>query len=267
VNRFGLTLTVFLATTCGRGESTTEALTVGTEQAAAETSETTVGSATEQPDSPAAPLPAWPEGAASAIKALYAGSWVPDGAEGFDEQWIDEAALVETYTKRRAGRRLWRGMRSTDGVLPVDVLVNDREGPAVTYLYVLNYRRPDDPFADMTTLEYDDEPAVLHLRYRGRARLLFNGEVIIDVPAPPAGEVGEARAAVTMTDGFDVVLVKLGRGSNELGWSYDCELRMSDLQGGKIDKQGWNTMRAPDALSELMDQSPVDKEPGTPPSR
>lgn len=254
MNRFGLTLTLFLlATTCGRGESTTEALTVGT--------------TTEQPDSSEGPLPGWPEGAASAIKALYAGSWTPDGAEGFDEQWIDEAALVETYTMRRAGRRFWSGLRSADGVLPVNVLVHDREGPAVTYLYVLNYRRPDDPSADMTTLEYDDEPAVLHLRYRGRARLLFDGEVVIDVPAPPAGEVGEARAAVTMTGGFDVVLVKLGRGSNELGWSFDCELRMSDLQGEKIDKQGWNTMRASDVLSELVDQPPADEEPGAPPPR
>jgi hypothetical protein len=265
VNRLGILLTVVLWTGCAEGDDPVETPAVATDPAATTEAVTTADDAAQQHDAPAVSLPGWPEAASPAIKALYAGSWAPDGPEGFDEQWIDEAGLVETYTKRRAGRRMWRGLRSSDGVLPVDVLIRDREGPLVTYLYVLNYRRPDDPFADFGEFDYEDEAAVLHLRYRGRARVLFDGKLIIDVPAPPAGEVGEARAAVTLTDGFDVVLVKLGRGSDELGWSLDCELRLSDEQGDAIERQGWNTMRASDVPSELAAKPDVATETDPPP--
>ena len=199
------------------------------------------------------PLP-WPEQALPAFKALYTGSWVPDGPDGFDEQWFDEAALVETYTKRRAGRRIWRGLRSSDGVMPLDLLIRDRTGPAVGFVYVLNYRSNADPSVSIESVIYDDEPAILHLRYQGRTRVLFDGEVVLDVPAPPPGELGHAQAEVTMTDGFDVILVKAGRGSPELGSSMNFELRLSDLDGAPIAKQGWNTMRASDARSELVEE-------------
>ncbi|MFT7465434.1 MAG: hypothetical protein ACI9EF_003801, partial [Pseudohongiellaceae bacterium] len=70
-------------------------------------------------------------------------------------------------------------------------------------------------------------------------------------PAPPPGEVAVARASVTMTDGFDVVLVKVGRGSPELGLSMNFELCLSDDNGEPIPMQGWNTMRASDVPTEL----------------
>ncbi|MFT7464927.1 MAG: hypothetical protein ACI9EF_003287, partial [Pseudohongiellaceae bacterium] len=117
---------------------------------------------------------AWPQNGTLALKALYAGSWAPREPEGFDEQWIDESALVETYTKRRAGRRIWQGLRSSDGIIPLDLLIRDREGPAVGYVYVLNYRRPDDPATAIGDMDYDESPGVLYLRHRGRAKVLFD---------------------------------------------------------------------------------------------
>lgn len=194
----------------------------------------------------------WPEQALPAFKALYTGSWVPDGPDGFDEQWFDEAALVETYTKRRAGRRLWRGLRSPDGIMPLDLLIRDRTGPAVGFVYVLSYRRPDVLGTDFADYTYTDQQAILHLRHRGRTRILFDGAVVIDVPAPPPGAVGYAQAEVTLTDGFDVLLAKVGRGSAELGSEMNFEVRLSDLDGAPLPLQGWNTMRASDALSELV---------------
>lgn len=246
-------LTLLLAAACSDSRSQADAQVAAGDDAeagvtATQTAEPASGSADGEAVSAVLP---WPEEAPPAFKALFAGSWAPRDPEGFDEQWIDEAALVETYTKRRAGRRLWRGLRSTDGVMPLDLLIRDREGPAVAYVYVLNYRRPENAFAAFDDVAYDDAPAVLHLRHRGRARVLFDGAVVLDLPAPPAGEVGQAQAVVTMTDGFDVVLVKVGRGSPELGHSMNFELRLSDPQGAPIAMQGWNTMRASDVPSEL----------------
>ena len=240
MRRAGWLIVLLVAGACGPGEEN------------AEVSETQGAVAAVEADAVArAPLP-WPEQALPAFKALYAGSWNPAGPEGFDEQWFDEAALVETYTMRRAGRRIWQGLRSSDGVMPLDLLIRDRTGPAVGFVFVLSYRRPEVPGTDFSDYTYSDQQAILHVQHQGRTRILYDGVVVIDVPAPPSGEVGHAQAEVTLTDGFDVLLAKVGRGSPELGSEMNFEVRLSDLDGAPIVRQGWNTMRASDAPSELV---------------
>jgi len=282
VRRAGGLIVLLVAAACGPGASHVDAQSATESSATAEVSEAqdatpetgaAAGMATEtdadEAGAGAAPVAdadaptavPWPEQALPAFKALYAGSWVPDGADGFDEQWFDEAALVQTYTKRRAGRRIWRGLRSSDGVMPLDLLIRDRTGPAVGFVYVLNYRRPGVPEEDYADFEYADEQAILHLRHQGRTRLLFDGVVVLDVPAPPPGEVGQAQAMVTMTDGFDVLLAKVGRGSSELGSEMNFEVRLSDLDGAPLPSQGWNTMRSSDAISELVEEPSQVAEP------
>ena len=182
----------------------------------------------------------WPEDAPPLVKAIYAGSWVPDGALGFDEEWIDEAGLVQAYTGRHAGRRIWQGLLSQDARLPMDQLVRDRTGPAVAYLFSLLVRSMPDP-----TLEgaFDPQPAVVHVRHSGRVRLRFDGEIVLDAPAAPPGQTSVSRVRVNLTDAFDVILLKLGRGSPELGDSMDVELRVSAPDGSPIPYQSYYTMR------------------------
>ena len=197
-----------------------------------------------QDGSPTAPpLPAWPELAEPARKALLAGSWTPADSADFDQAWIDEAGLRETYSGRRAGRRLWAGMRTAGDVLPVDTLVRDRRGPAVAYVYVLVMRDRDGD--RLTESAYDDEPAVLHLRHRGRVAAWFDGERVIDAAAPTDGGWRHVAAPVRLTEAFDVLLLKCGRGSPELGPTMDVEVRLSTPEGEPVPLQAWNTMRPP----------------------
>jgi len=207
-----------------------------------------------QANDPGSPLAAWPVDATPMEKALIAGSWRIDEQNDFEREWIDEQALRVAYTNRRAGRRKWMGIRGDSDVLPVDALIRDREGPAVAYVYALVQRDVPEPF-EPDAYEFP-LAAVLHLRHRGRARLWLDGERVLDVPAPPPGEVGQAAALVTLTDAFDVILVKIARGSPELGHSMDLQIRLSLPNGAAIPQQLFNTMRPshlpPDIAPELL---------------
>jgi hypothetical protein len=190
-------------------------------------------------------LPPPREDVPTPIKAMLVGSWAPDPEEGFDHAWLDEAGLREVYSLQRASRRIWKGFSTDDDTLPLDLLIRDREGPAVAYVYVLSYR--DDP-----TLAFPDAPAVLHVRHRGRLQARLDGALVLDAPAPPPGHWGEARAPVTLTSSYDVLLLKLGRGSPELGDSLDVQVRLSAPDGTPIPTQGWYTMRPPGRPSDLV---------------
>ena len=73
----------------------------------------------------------------------------------------------------------------------------------------------------------------------------------LDLPPAAPGEWSEASAPVVLTDPYDVLLLKLGRGSDELGESLDVEVRVSAPDGSAIPGQGWNTMRPPGLPSDL----------------
>ncbi len=192
--------------------------------------------------------PPWPDDAPALHKGMLVGSWAPNGDEGFEQAWIDEPLLVQAFTKWRAGRRSWLGITTNGPRMGVDVLIRDRTGPAVAYLMSLVQRRPEDP-ASLERLP--DVQAVLHVRHRGRLAAWFDGRKIIDAPAPPPGEVGLVQVPVVLSNGYDVLLLKLGRGSPELGDSMDVEVRVSDLDGRPIPQQDWNTMRNSEQPSDL----------------
>ncbi len=203
-------------------------------QVASDTNETAsspTGSAANTADLPRASSACPP-----LAKGLVVGTWTPPEDSGFEQTWIDEAGLRETFTKQKAGRRAWRGFGSASDETLVDALLNDREGPAVGYLFTLVQRMGEDG-------EWPDRDAVLHLRHRGRVSAHFDGALIVDAPAPRAGTWGEVRIPVRLTGAFDVVLLKLGRGAPQLGDSMNVDLRISNPDGSPMDGQGWNTMR------------------------
>lgn len=195
----------------------------------------------------------WPADAPPLVSALIAGTWSVDGADGFEQAGIDETGLRVAYTRRAAGRRSWGGLRGDADHLPINVVLRDREGPAMAYVYALVQRDVADPLAPTALTP---TPAVLHLRHRGRVRAWFDGRQVLDAPAPQAGTVGHAQASVVLTDAFDVILVKLGRGSPGLGESFDLELRLSAPDGSAIPHQAFNTMRPnhlpPDVPAEML---------------
>lgn len=191
--------------------------------------------------------PPWPVDAEPLAKGMLAGSWAP-GEEGFDQAWIDEVGQVQAFTNWRAGRRRWRGIATKGDALAVDVLIRDRTGPAVAYVFTLVQRSIGDP-ADPRIP--DDAQAVLHIRHRGRLRAWFDGRLVADAPAPPPGEVGLIQVPVVLSSIYDVLLLKLGRGSPELGESMDVEARLSDLQGRPLEGQRWNSMRSAEMPSDL----------------
>jgi hypothetical protein len=99
---------------------------------------------------------------------------------------------------------------------------------------------------------------VLHLRHRGRVRVRLDGRLVLDEPAPPVGGWREARAAVTLTGPYDVLLAKVGRGDDELGHSMDLEVRVSAADGSPLPGQDWNSMRPPGMPSDLPADPPAD---------
>jgi hypothetical protein len=182
------------------------------------------------------PLPPSAAEARPLFKGLVIGSWAPEGDAGFDHDWVGEASLQEAWTRQTVSRRAWKGFTAGDATVRMDSLLNDRQGPAVGYLFSLIARTGggDDP---------DDQAAVLHLRHRGRLRAWLDGVVVFDLPAPPAGTWGEARAPVVLSGPYDVLLFKLGRGSETLGPSMEVEARVSAPDGSPLPAQTWNSMR------------------------
>ncbi|HZL99384.1 MAG TPA: hypothetical protein VFD43_03945, partial [Planctomycetota bacterium] len=182
------------------------------------------------------PLPPCSPDAPALFKGLVVGTWEPDGAAGFDESWVDEPALREAWTRNSVSRRTWKGFTVSDAAVRVDALLADRTGPAVGYLFSLVSRGTAAP-------ELGDAPAVLHVRHNGRLRAFVDGLAVLDLPAPQAGAWGEARAPVVLSGPYTVLLLKLGRGSPELGPSMDVEVRVSAPDGSPLPEQSWNTMR------------------------
>ncbi len=180
-------------------------------------------------------------------KGLAAGTWAPDDVLGFDAQWVDEAALREVFTRQQAGRRRWSGFTAGGEQVPVDTLLADRDGPAVGYVFSLSSRALGD--------DLQDRAAVLHVRHRGRVRALWDGRVVLDVRAAPPGDWVEERVPVVMTGAYDVLLLKLGRGSSDLGPSMDVSVRVSAADGSAVPKQFWTSMR-PGGLPTDLPQSP-----------
>jgi len=182
------------------------------------------------------PLPAPADAVPTLFKGLIIGSWEPDAEKGFDQEWIDERGLREAWTKSSASRRTWKGFAASAPAVPVDSLLDDREGPAVGYVFSLVARSDGDPAVE-------DAAAVLHVRHRGRVKVFVDGLPAIDAPAPAFGWWGEARAPIVLTGPYTVVLLKLGRGSAALGESMDVEVRVSAPDGSPLPRQSWNTMR------------------------
>ncbi|MHC4845473.1 MAG: hypothetical protein ACYTCU_04840 [Planctomycetota bacterium] len=190
------------------------------------------------------PLPAHADDVPHVHKGLVVGTWAPDDTDGFDHQWVDEASLRKVFTMEKASRRGWRGFSASDATIPMDALLNDRSGPMIGYAYSLVSRSSEDGV-------FADEPAVMHVRHRGRVRVLLDGRVVVDEPASPDGDWRDVRAAVTLTDPYDVVLVKSGRGSDELGVSMNVQIRISAPDGSPLPGQTWNSMRPPGMPSDL----------------
>lgn len=203
-------------------------------------------------DAPAARVPfAWPDPlpaaspeVAAARRAVVIGTWTPADPARFDEAWVDEVGLREVFTGRRHSRRVWQGISGATDVLPLDTLLSGREGPAVAYAYLLSTRIPRDehPLADA--------PAILHARHRGRIQVRVDGALVLDALPPAPGTWGEARAPIVLTDTYDVVLVKVGRGLVAED-AFALELRLSDAAGAPIPFQDWRVVRSPDYPSDL----------------
>jgi hypothetical protein len=184
------------------------------------------------------PLPPVSETAPALMKGLVVGSWAPDGPLGFDEAWLDEAGLTQAWAKDKVGRRVWRAFSVSEPIARLDILLKDRPGPSVGYLYSISQRGLAVPgVADM--------PAVLHVRHRGRLRLWFDGEAVVDAPAPEAGAWGEARVPVTLRGRYSLLLAKCGRCDPTLGDSMDLEVRLSRPDGAPVESQSWSSMRTP----------------------
>ena len=182
------------------------------------------------------PLPPCSPDAPFLFKGSTIGTWVPEGDAGFEQAWIDEHGLREAWTRTSVNRRAWKGFSVASPTVLVDALLADRDGPAVGYVFSLVARADGDP-------DVEDAPAVLHLRHRGRARVFVDGAQLLDEPAPAAGEWAEARAPLVLSGPYTVVLLKLGRGSPELGASMEVEVRLSAPDGSPLPRQTWNTMR------------------------
>ena len=182
------------------------------------------------------PLPPCSPDAPFLFKGMVIGSWVPESDAGFDQAWVDESGLREAWTRASVNRRTWKGFNVASPTVLADSLLADRDGPAVGYVFSLLSRADGNP-------DVEDQPAVLHLRHRGRVRVLIDGQRLLDEPAPAGGEWAEARAPLVLSGPYTVVLVKLGRGSANLGASMEFELRVSAPDGSPLPKQSWNTMR------------------------
>lgn len=182
------------------------------------------------------PLPPCSPDAPFLFKGMVIGSWVPESDAGFDQAWVDESGLREAWTRASVNRRTWKGFNVASPTVLADSLLADRDGPAVGYVFSLLSRADGNP-------DVEDQPAVLHLRHRGRVRVLIDGQRLLDEPAPAGGEWAEARAPLVLSGPYTVVLVKLGRGSADLGASMEFELRVSAPDGSPLPKQSWNTMR------------------------
>lgn len=209
------------------------------------------GEASVWPD----PLPPPDPDVPAARRAAIIGTWTPDDPARFDQAWLDEAGLREVFTGRRASRRAWRGISSATDVLPLDALLRDREGPAVAYAYVLSTRVTQDESGRV-----EDAPAVLHVRHRGRIQVRVDGRLVVDAPTPPPHAWGEARAPIGMTDTYDVVLVKVGRGLVPEGDGLDFVLRLTRPDGSPVPHHDWRVVRSPDYPSDL-DRAPGADEP------
>jgi hypothetical protein len=180
---------------------------------------------------------AWPSDAKPAVKAVFAGSWAPREPLGFDQTWFDEAALMELPANRLAGRRKWHGITSSGQRMLVDAQIRDRDGPAMAYTWWLL------TWDEIVGPPEADLPAVIHFRHRGRVRLWFDGQLLIDEGPTEDGDWQTLRRAVTLTGSDDVFLVKSARGSPELGSSADFELCVSTPEGDAFAGQIWQTVR------------------------
>jgi len=188
------------------------------------------------------PLPAFATDAALLQKGLLVGTWAADEPADFERSWIDESALRVVFTGESAGRRKWRGFAAGSETVPVDSLLNDREGGAISYVYSL-LSRPTPPEG------IADEAAVLHVRHHGRLRAWWDGKLVIDAPAPLAGWA-ELRVPVTLTGPYDVLLLKLARGQG-FGPSMEFSVRASAADGSALPGQAWKTMRPPGIPTDL----------------
>lgn len=173
-------------------------------------------------------------------KGLMIGTWSLDPELGLDEEWFDEAGLRETFTKVRVKRREWRGFATQSPLVPLDILMDRKPGPIFGYVYGLVQRNRLDA-------TWPDEEAVIHLTHRGPVKGWFDGELIFNEP-DPIGGVATARATVTLTDAYDVLLLKL---SSDEGESMNIEVGMTDLEGGPIEAMTWNTVRIPGIPREI----------------
>ncbi len=178
-------------------------------------------------------LPAQPD-ARWMQKGLVIGSWSLDPALGLDEAWIDEEELREAFTKDRVKRREWKGFSSQTARVPIDNLMQKKPGPIFGYIYALVQRnRPDQT--------WPDEEAVLHITHHGPMKAWFDGRPVFDEDTP-SGTSNTVRMRVTLTDAYDVVLIKVGSPAGE---SLDVTVVLSDLSGKAIDFMAWNTVRIP----------------------
>ena len=169
-------------------------------------------------------------------KGLVAGSWALQDPQDFEVDRLGEANLREVFTGQRLQRRTWRGFSSTEPILPLDTLFNDRAPPSMGYVYSLVQREKSD-------IGWPNTQAVLHVSHRGRARVWFEGELVIDAPSPPSGTWGTVRSVVQLTGAFDVLLIKVAQEHGEAEGSMNLQVRLSDIDGSPLPRTSWNTMR------------------------
>lgn len=189
----------------------------------------------EEPAAPSGPV-AWPSRCAAMLRGLYAGTWAPHEEEGFAHSWFDESALQETYSMRRAGRRVWKGISGSE-LMRVDALANDRADPLEAYLYGISSRPPPNGLDAFAEGAYDNAEAILHLRHHARVRAWWDGELVLDEDGTHDEAPRHSQVRVPLTDAFDVLVLKLGRGP-DYGASIDIDVRVSTLDGEPIPGQG-----------------------------
>lgn len=194
----------------------------------------------EEPAAPTGPV-AWPSRSAPMLRALYAGTWAPHEEDGFAHSWFDESALQETYSMRRAGRRVWKGI-SGSKLMRIDALATDRADPLEAYLYAISSRPPTNGLDAFAEGAYDDAEAILHLRHHGRVRAWWDSELVLDEDGTQDEAPRHSQVRVPLTDAFDVLVLKLGRGP-EFGSSIDIDVRLSALDGEPLPGQDFMPRR------------------------
>lgn len=177
-------------------------------------------------------------------KGLMIGTWKPTSGAAFDQAFIDEDGLREAFTGWSAGRRQWRGFAAESGEVPLDALFGQPRGPEIGYVYSLLGRQAQDGV-------FADAEALLHIEHRGRISVRVDGRLVLQ--APPTTGPGSAShiVPIILTGPYDVLLAKVGRGSSELGSSFNLSIRVTDVDGKSIPGQAWTTMRPAGLPSDL----------------